>query len=65
MTLENNLNRYFGYQTFKTGQEKIVRAAVNGQDVLGIMPTGGVFIRPDSGDFTVDLFDEGSGGCPQ
>ncbi|MGE4508695.1 MAG: DNA helicase RecQ [Eubacteriaceae bacterium] len=41
MTLENNLNRYFGYQTFKTGQEKIVRAAVNGQDVLGIMPTGG------------------------
>ncbi|WKY48163.1 DNA helicase RecQ [Eubacteriaceae bacterium ES3] len=41
MTLEKNLSKYFGYQTFKVGQEKIVRAVVNGQDVLGIMPTGG------------------------
>ncbi|MBI4856664.1 MAG: DNA helicase RecQ [Acetobacterium woodii] len=41
MTLTKNLSRYFGYDTFKAGQEKIITAAVNGLDVLGIMPTGG------------------------
>lgn len=41
MTLKKNLSQYFGYDTFKEGQEKIITAAVNGQDVLGIMPTGG------------------------
>lgn len=41
MTLKKNLSRYFGYDTFKEGQEKIIAAAVRGEDVLGIMPTGG------------------------
>ena len=41
MTLKKNLSQYFGYDTFKEGQEKIITAVVSGQDVLGIMPTGG------------------------
>lgn len=41
MTLKKNLSHYFGYDTFKEGQEKIITAAVSGEDVLGIMPTGG------------------------
>jgi ATP-dependent DNA helicase RecQ len=41
MTLEDNLNRYFGYDEFREGQEKIIRAVLKGNDVLGIMPTGG------------------------
>ncbi|MDD3305481.1 MAG: DNA helicase RecQ [Acetobacterium sp.] len=41
MTLKKNLSQYFGYDTFKEGQEKIITAVVKGQDVLGIMPTGG------------------------
>ncbi len=41
MTLKKNLSQYFGYDTFKEGQEKIITAAIRGQDVLGIMPTGG------------------------
>jgi len=41
MTLKKNLSRYFGYDTFKDGQEKIINAALTGEDVLGIMPTGG------------------------
>lgn len=41
MGLKEKLSQYFGYDTFKDGQEKIINAAVNGQDVLGIMPTGG------------------------
>lgn len=35
------LNRYFGYDRFKKGQEKIIDGVLNGRDVLGIMPTGG------------------------
>ncbi|MBC3798642.1 DNA helicase RecQ [Acetobacterium tundrae] len=41
MTLTENLSRYFGYDDFKEGQEKIIQAVLNGEDVLGIMPTGG------------------------
>ncbi|WP_303867706.1 DNA helicase RecQ [Acetobacterium wieringae] len=41
MTLKKTLSQYFGYDTFKEGQEKIITAVLNGQDVLGIMPTGG------------------------
>lgn len=35
------LKTYFGYDDFKEGQEQIVKGALNGRDVLGIMPTGG------------------------
>lgn len=34
------LKRYFGYDTFRTGQESLVDALLDGRDVLGIMPTG-------------------------
>lgn len=34
------LKHYFGYDSFRPGQEKLVDAILAGQDVLGIMPTG-------------------------
>ena len=34
------LQDYFGYTTFRNGQEPIIDALLNGQDVLGVMPTG-------------------------
>lgn len=34
------LKRYFGYSSFRKGQEEVIQALLNGQDVLGIMPTG-------------------------
>ena len=38
-TLET-LKTYFGYDTFREGQEKIVEAILANRDVLAIMPTG-------------------------
>lgn len=35
------LKQYWGYDSFRTKQEEIVDAAVAGQDVLAILPTGG------------------------
>ena len=35
------LKETFGYDTFRAGQEEIVRAIEAGRDVLAIMPTGG------------------------
>ena len=37
----NALKKYFGYDQFKIGQEKLINGALEGNDVLGIMPTGG------------------------
>ena len=34
------LKRYFGYESFRPGQEDLVKAILNGQDCLGVMPTG-------------------------
>ena len=34
------LKRYFGYDSFRTGQEALVDALLGGRNVLGIMPTG-------------------------
>lgn len=35
------LEKYYGYKSFRKGQEKIIDKIVNGEDVLAIMPTGG------------------------
>lgn len=37
---QNILKKYFGYENFRSGQEKIIEHILNGEDVLGIMPTG-------------------------
>lgn len=43
--LNNNklevLEKYFGYKSFRRGQEKIIDEILSGRDVLAIMPTGG------------------------
>lgn len=41
MDIYKTLNDYFGYDEFKEGQKRIVEGALNGKDVIGIMPTGG------------------------
>ncbi len=35
------LNKYFGYTSFRSGQEPLIDALLTGRDVFGIMPTGG------------------------
>ncbi len=40
MTKHEVLKKYFGYDTFREGQETLVDAILARQDVLGIMPTG-------------------------
>lgn len=34
------LKQYFGFESFKEGQEKIIDNILQGKDVMGIMPTG-------------------------
>ena len=34
------LKEYFGYDSFRPGQEQLIGAILEGRDVLGIMPTG-------------------------
>ena len=34
------LKKYFGYDTYRDGQETLIDAILNGRDALGIMPTG-------------------------
>ena len=62
------LKQYFGYDEFRQGQEQLIEAALNGQDVLGIMPTGAgkSLSGVDDGwdhtrDLSTDLADERSG----
>ena len=34
------LKRYFGYDSFRTGQEELIGAVLDGRDAFGVMPTG-------------------------
>ena len=38
---EEILKKYYGYSSFREGQEKIIRNILEKKDTLGIMPTGG------------------------
>ncbi len=40
LKIVNILKKYFGYETFRNGQEEIINNIINGKDVLGVMPTG-------------------------
>ncbi|MCD8021858.1 MAG: DNA helicase RecQ, partial [Lachnospiraceae bacterium] len=40
MDAKQTLKKYFGYDTYKPGQEEIIDAVLSGKDVLAIMPTG-------------------------
>lgn len=41
MTAQETLKEYWGYDSFRPKQEEIVSAALEGRDVLAILPTGG------------------------
>lgn len=67
------LKKYFGYESFREGQQELIDNILKHRDVLGIMPTGGREIHLLSGTrgyaggdypghFASDFPDEGSGG---
>ncbi|WP_288844263.1 DEAD/DEAH box helicase [uncultured Megasphaera sp.] len=40
MELKKILKQYFGYDSFRPGQEEIIKTLLEGRDCLAIMPTG-------------------------
>ena len=40
MKKENTLKKYFGYDTFRPGQEILINGILDGRDTFGVMPTG-------------------------
>lgn len=41
MTIYDVLKKYYGYSSFRPGQESLIKGILNGNDCMGIMPTGG------------------------
>lgn len=39
--LEKNLEKYFNFSEFRSGQKEIVESIISGKDVVALMPTGG------------------------
>ena len=37
----NVLKEIFGFDSFRPGQEEVIRAVLEGRDTLAVMPTGG------------------------
>ena len=37
----NILEQYYGYHSFRAGQEELIQGILKGKDVIGILPTGG------------------------
>lgn len=40
MVQNDILKKYFGYESFRPGQDQLVESIVSGRDTLGVMPTG-------------------------
>ena len=40
MTAAELLKTYFGYDSFRRGQEDLISAILSGRDVMAVMPTG-------------------------
>lgn len=40
MKLEDILQQYYGYETFREGQKELIEHVLNHQSALGILPTG-------------------------
>ena len=40
MTKQEVLQQYFGYESFREGQESLVDGILSGRDVFAVMPTG-------------------------
>ena len=71
--LHRALKYYYGYDSFRNGQEEIITKILHGQPVLAVLPTGAgksICFQPPSllfkrcylGYFAFDFIDEGSGG---
>ncbi len=41
MEVRSVLNKYFGFEEFRVGQEELIKGILDKRDVLGIMPTSG------------------------